>query len=711
MLRKTIIVLLAIWGFNLTQMSASAQTLDQEPVVVRHPAHKDTLAIKRNLMSKALGDKMAIADTVAEGGINFNPFAPEYIAKRFSPYETSLTMPDSNGVVKKNGYIPGPWHRRLFFGLGAGFNAYIPFDKSSPDKTKPGVNVAVFGGYKFNGLHSVRLTLNFNTSNVYLSGVKKQLLAFEVMPEYMLNLTNYLYGVNPRRAWDVQPAVGAGLVVSNIPGKTRIGVKGRIALNVSYRLNDNLAVYAEPFFAYQNEGANMALMNARYDVPYGIFAGLRYDIVGSNRGERLRMPGFNKNLFVDLMMGWQAERGDQRGILRIANRSLGANYQAALGSWFDPILGWRVGISGGDYSYETKGVRAEGIGQSTQINPSYTTSLRGSILTGRFELMFRPLNFIRMWRETDHAFDMDISVGGELGFLGRTKLSGPEPYIHNFAFGGTVAGDLLYRIAPGVSAVVQGRVEFLKAGVRNGGYNDLIGSINAGFRLQIPTLKERLLMIDPDNDSRIEVGISAGSLKLVARDLQNIKSNKPLNFNVSAYAMYHFTERHSLMGQIEYQHMGMNKFGSYKVSTGYKGSYKFNGLMKQHVNTMQLKLMYAFNVTNWLLHANYDRQQFNIYALIGPAFSIGLGTNTSIADGGIAGGEIISDKLSNNKKKLAFGMAGGFLASYDFSRRFGVFIQPEIQVMGGNAAYGNTPEVKRFPYMLFKFQAGVKMNF
>lgn len=706
---KAILTLCTLMCVVLTAQASSIVVLDNDTTTQTEKTTQPFKSkkqkaeeLKRQRIKNTLSG-VKLADKLAEGGIDFNPFTKEYVAGRYSPFDSTVLRRDSLNMHIL--YRNDQQARRFWIGAFTGVNDFV---HTSATHLKPAMTMGVMGGYNFNGLHAVRLTANFTRyiGEDFAESVK----SIQIGADYMLNLSNYLYGENPRRRFEIKPAFGFGVIGSFSSGREQWSPTMRLGANLAYHVTRGSEFFVEPFVMLAKDGADLLSSPRKYDVQYGLWAGLRADFSDSDNEQTMRMPSFNPNIYVDLSLGYEWYK--MSGWRSTAKRSIGTNYQVAIGRWLNPVLGFRIGLSGGDFYWDGQPIQAQHSGANTQTHSGGARFHRGLSFTGRVELMARPLNFIRLWRELDYPVDLELGGGIEAGYYVKSAVKN-YGNLSTFNLGYTVNGALLYRLAPGASIFVQPRVQFVNFNVPNadygkeGSYTEYLFTINAGVRLQAPTRKQRIEMYESPFRPHFEVGAYGGGLKYVGEGTK-LQTHYPLNGAAGLYTAFHISRIHSIVAEAEYMRLNQQYYAPYTVKVG-DVTIKNRGYMTHELNLVEAKLMYGLNVTNLLMKANYMRRHFNVYGLIGPSYITTMHSPIYLNPGEMRGGDgPITYSIQNLDGNYSMGLVAGFRVTYDFTKHFGIFAQPEGEALF--SAYKVTGSPHQYGFIA-KMQAGVKYNF
>lgn len=688
MLKKACYILLASVCVSLTATAngsyVSATEGEETDTVHRAYVRKDAETLKRERVKIAAGGAK-LADKLAEGGVDFNPFSEDFIASRHSPYESSMRVPDS---TKLSRFRRLPVKRCFFVGAYTGLNAYV--HTSSLSHAFSSRTLGVMAGYQFNGLHALRLTANVarHTGTDYVQSLR----TIQVGLDYMFNLSNYLWGDNPKRVIELKPTIGLGVLHSTIGEGNSVSPTGRFGLNIAYKINSNSELFVEPFIMQGQDVMDQIESPRRYDVQYGFLGGVRLDLDGESELRGMRMPSFNPNIFVDISTG--AQWYGMSGMGDTFKRTTGLNTQIAVGKWLSPILGLRFGLSYADFYWQGKSEDGIVIGGEPEPQPDVYS--HGASASGRFELLARPFNFIRRWRELSHCFDFEISGGMEAGWYSKPNV--PDyGNLEAFNLGYTVAANFLFKVAPHAWIFIEPRAQFVNFNValsefaKEQSYTDKIYNVNAGIRLQRPTRKQRDEIYYEDPVRCFELGFGGGGLKQMGGDNDD-QIRYPFCPMATAYGMYHFDYHHSVMLQADY--MRLNR--------------ELNPFVNTTNNLVQANFLYATNLTTLIAKPNYLRPSFNVYGLIGPAVVANVKSSAEVDSYLPKGYTIDSDALASRSGKMAAGLSTGVLIKYDYGKRWGLFVEPEASFFFGAKKCIGT---ERNTAVVLKLLAGLKYRF
>lgn len=459
--------------------------------------------------------------------------------------------------------------------------------------------------------------------------------AMDLRLSYMMNLNNLFQGYNPERAfnlwWTLGPTVtyifneedkwvegqqGSAPTLSLLTlnnskeGKVSPGVSTSLmaAMRIAPQYDLTVEAFGQyNFLAGTNPGNRPKLNN----VKYGLTLGSRYYF----KPEQIRAYGHDNKgrSFLDSNISWATSA------LAPLVRLGGTQYNVALGMWFNPIIGARIGAnlqSMKHQSYDTTIMGAEA---------RYTKGLgTGGV---RAELMLNPLNFFGKWRNNQGGrdFEFNLLAGVELGKIAKAKQTENRNLYENY-HGLTGAMQFLYRINnPGTYIYVEPR--FLRAYYKIPYLNTGIESTICDhmFSLGVGT---RVYMSDPSfsplNSKEMKPhwwsGIDFGGLKVQKTTAYANPDGIGFNPSLSLSVGYDWKPLVSLRAQLAYQRVGEYVASSYSglnakgsLATGY-------GLWDMKSNIMDFRLGYMLNLNNFL--QGYDaNRKFNLWLIASPTVS------------------------------------------------------------------------------------------
>lgn len=604
--------------------------------------------------------------------IGFDPSSVR-LQKRYRPLENDSLFPKQ-------------WWRRFYFGIGGGIQGL-----TDNIGMVSNASANAYLGYHLTPIHSLRLSGSYIKYN--FNGNNKSAKSLGVGIDYLVNLSNFAWGYDPSRVFEVSTVVGIGARYSRAALPSKINPYAHIGLNADVYISKYASLFFEPYIGAQRQMSTVLNNPSRekWNLMYGFSTGLQVSL--ENRTDYFsEADSIYKKIFLDTSIG-VVSSGRSGGIL---NR-LGVGYQAALGLWINPMIGLRVGAHGESF-YWTSRIRNK---NNVPIRYSHNQVLVG----GRAELMLDPLNFSKKWREAHegHDFDLNLLLGGELGWELKNGLYGESiRRSHAYYYGITSALQALYRIDKGTYIYIEPRYQAIYYNdMKSEGWSpsDHIASINVG---------SRVYLTKPFSFKRPQgayiphwwVAIDAGALKYYNAP-RVTKSGLGLNPTIGFAAGYDLSPWASFRAQLAYQRL-------YNVHTarysGYAGSQKRygEGLWESSYDAMDLRLSYMLNLNNLL--QGYDAgRRFNLWWTVGPSLSYIFNQSDTWVEGQK---NVLPDlehiELSNSREgKISPGINTSIMASLRVAPQYDVTVEAMGQynfIQGTNP--GNNPRLNNVKYGL-----------
>lgn len=604
--------------------------------------------------------------------IGFDPSSVR-LQKRYRPLENDSLFPKQ-------------WWRRFYFGIGGGIQGL-----TDNIGMVSNASANAYLGYRLTPIHSLRLSGSYIKYN--FNGNNKSAKSLGVGIDYLVNLSNFAWGYDPSRVFEVSTVVGIGARYSRAALPSKINPYAHIGLNADVYISKYASLFFEPYIGAQRQMSTVLNNPSRekWILMYGFSTGLQVSL--ENRTDYFsEADSIYKKIFLDTSIG-VVSSGRSGGIL---NR-LGVGYQAALGLWINPMIGLRVGAHGESF-YWTSRIRNK---NNVPVRYSHNQVLVG----GRAELMLDPLNFSKKWREAPegHDFDLNLLLGGELGWELKNGLYGESiRRSHAYYYGITSALQALYRIDKGTYIYIEPRYQAIYYNDKKSeGWSpsDHIASINVG---------SRVYLTKPFSFKRPQgayiphwwVAIDAGALKYYNAP-RVTKSGLGLNPTIGFAAGYDLSPWASFRAQLAYQRL-------YNVHTarysGYAGSQKRygEGLWESSYDAMDLRLSYMLNLNNLL--QGYDAgRRFNLWWTVGPSLSYIFNQSDTWVEGQK---NVLPDlkhiELSNSREgKISPGINTSIMAALRVAPQYDVTVEAMGQynfIQGTNP--GNNPRLNNVKYGL-----------
>lgn len=523
---------------------------------------------------------------------------------------------------------------RIFFGGNFG---WLRIQRQKDDDLFP---ASLFVGYRFSPIHALRAKLNYNHSP---KGATMRRYHMSGNIDYMFNLTNMLNEYDPSRRFHFTGVLGLGIRYPESRYTPNIGhlrLQGNAGLNVSYAITPNVHAFVEPYVGAVRAGERKedfldyyAGLNTGFFFTVNSFR--KFYKTPKSQEDKIR-ERLSSGPFFEGALGFMQPVGEGGGT-HMAGQAL----EGRIGYWTDPMLGVRASFLVQNYYYGKHYVTYRDADQGKQF--SYAGAMSAKL---RIEGLLNPLNISQagQHRAVDRKFDINLSAGIEMGGMGKKYSVGMGQ--ENFGiYGITAAAQFLYHAGAGVSLFAEPRFEHVAswylvaskalAPLREN-LKDNIFTLNAGVRVTRPTLRDRKHYKPLAFREDAFIALSVGGYRAVT-------GYKPvgegyLGLSTTANLGYHFTPIHSAKAQMEL---------SFYSGSGSEQKYRF----------MDYRLLYMANLTN--LYLGKGAHCINVYGELGGVVSTVAKSPKNV-------------KLS----KVAPGLAGGFLVTYNLNRNFSITCEP-----------------------------------
>lgn len=556
------------------------------------------ITVLSSLSLSAQTDSTVVADS--EDNIEYRTisYAPESVweQKRYTPRENDTL------------FFNSPIWRRFYVGVGGGIQGL-----SDNIGSVSNVSFNAFVGYKFTPIHSLRL--HGSMINYTYATNKPSAKSIGMGIDYVANLTNFALGYNPARMFDVSSVVGLGVRYNSKVLGSRIAPYAHLGLSANLHLNSNFSLFLEPYVGLQR--SNEVLFDRenpeKWNLMYGFSGGLQLAL-NSRKDNYAEADSIYRKFFFDSSIGVALPLGASEMM-----HSSGTSYQMALGIWFNPIVGARLGINVQTMQNSTGTVDVLG----AKMRRSYAMALGGA----RAELMLNPLNFISSWRnrEGGNDFEVNMLVGADLGGITKSGSSFKGDRLRMY-YGWTSAMQFLYRInSPGTYIFVEPRVMSAKYNSLYGNTgvqtktNDYLFSLGVGTRVYLTNPS-----FNPANSndfvSHWWAGLDFGGVKTQHKSTLHKQGGIGFNPAVSMSWGYDWKPLASFRAQLAYQRFTEHMVSSYSGLNAKGNKTIGTGLWENGYNVMDLRLGYMLNINNFLQGFNADRK-FNLWLIAGPTLS------------------------------------------------------------------------------------------
>lgn len=488
--------------------------------------------------------------------------------------------------------------RGYFLGLGLGWNNTVwdwRFKGYQHDLLK---NVVLFGGYRFNKIHGIRLQAEwmkeaqafFDSSG---SGIEKFTYNnYLLSTDYQINLFNAMAGYDPLRRWNVYVYAGPTLLLGDGGAAFAANVGGM----VTYNITPNLSLF------YSHTVYRMPKTRYPHHMVYsrdGIFTnnlnvGIMYNF---DRDNNIFAAASQRRFFFEYGFG-PAYTG--RTPLRFRN-TRGFDANASIGWWFSSAFALRGGVHVTNADWQT-----------TQYANEDTKLLVGTRGIAA-DLLINPLGFVKDYN-WEMPFGFNLVGGYEFGQGKRTMTPYADSFEGNYtALRGGV--QLWARLANGLRFTLEPIISSVKLkGVNGYNYNEY--ALKAGVAVLFKRQAERNYPDVPSDEVRnipkkgYFLGVGMGWSNTIW-DWRFSGYQHGVLKNATIFGGYHFNELHGIRLQSEWMREKI-AFPNYASQE------------KLKPNNYLLSLDYQFNLYNYM--AGYDPScRWNVYLYGGPTLAVGDG--------------------------------------------------------------------------------------
>ncbi len=540
---------------------------------------------------------------------------------------------------------------------------------------------------------------------------------------YMLNLNNLVQGYNPNRRFNLWltggPAISAVMGQSNswvegqqsaAPQLSQLRIYNESARRVTPAVHASLmaALRLSPHFDLTVE--SMGQYNLRSHVnpgDHGRINSLKYvTTVGTRyyfnqdalshffRGTEADSLSTSRHFFFDSSLGYTTA-GKSGGVMHRAGHS----YQAAIGMWLNPILGFRVGLQAQSIRWRSSMTHIHG----AQVRQSDNHALVG----GRVEVLLNPLNFSksRRLKQGGHDFDLNLLLGADLGLEGKGNMpSGVSSKQYFYGFTGALQA--LYRIAnpgtyiffePRYMATMYGMPYFYRPGSHRVRKHNL--SLSVGTRIAL--VRDPAAVKDSvEYASRWWAGLDFGGVK-VQRASSLSSGGIGFNPTVGLSFGYDWKRYASFRAQVAYQALFDTHSSSYVGYDANNSLRRGSGLWDSSYHLLDLRLAYMLNL-NTLLQGYNPNRRFNLWLTGGPAVSAVVGqSNSWVVDQKVNMPEMAELHVRDNRSgNVSPAVHASLMAAMRLSSQFDVTVEAmgQCNFLGG-VNPGNRSRINSIKYV------------
>lgn len=542
-------------------------------------------------------------------------------------------------------FVKNDWKANTFVNMSVGYHQIMARGEES---FNGGPLLQLGVGRQLNRMGTMRLGLFYGSNqrkedNETLSHIGLDL-------DYLLNLSSFINGYNPGRAFELSLLAGIGGHYSSLMDEGKIAGDLHAGLQLKYHPGNYFDFYLEPRVGFATTGLGHSAEADnwhQYDMTYGVNLGINYRFKAwkriSPKARRLDGERFLNNTFINYGMGASMQLSDMVSELG-AVKSMGPSVQLAVGKWISPYMGMRVGFfSQADTWHKQVTVNGEIAGTGTDTDTEGTEATdavreefyeMSTYQGGRLELMFNLLEpFIE--NSLDRRFGLSLLAGGEVG--GFHKVN------HNYAAKGgymglTSALHLQYRLSKSgsptfddVSVFVEPRFSTVNYNMTGSGlykehrvvnrYTDKLFSINVGLEMRLSNDTTRLMRLLNRELFRPSFFVTAGGGGSIPIQLKRYNLKRYFDYMAGVGLGYHFTPLSSVRLTGDFSPFSLDlKDGALKY------------------NVASVGLDYMLNLTT-LMGGYEPKRKLDVHLFAGIVGSMRLKPSVATADDGTTSGD------------------------------------------------------------------------
>ena len=582
--------------------------------------------------------------------INFTPEQAQH-QNRFNPRE-------------KDSLFTKVWWKRLYGGVGFGMMGMTDnIDRVS------NIALEAYLGYRFSPVNSLRVHFNYAPYR-YSTGYNAA-TALGVGVDYMANLTNYVMGNSRKRIMDAGLFLGAGVKFTDMELPSKVNPYLRMGAHAELHLSKRVSLFVEPYVGLHRQTSVLYGRSTpeSWNVMYGFGGGLQMAL--DERDDYfVSADSTYKDFFLDVSSGISIP-GTSGGIFHRA----GTGYQVAVGSWVNPMMGFRLGISAQTHNWSAT--------TETIKNVPMRVANAQTLMSGRLELMLNPLNFIPAWRNKDtHLFDLNVLLGGDYGWNIKGGVSNAPDGFHCYYYGFTGAVQGLYRInRRGTYLFVEPR--FLSA-MYSIPYANTPNSLFVAEKSFTLSLGTRVYMTKPGFKTEPRgtfvpnwwIGADFGGVKLQHGASFHPQGDMSFNPAVSASLGFEWKTYAAFRAQVAYQRMGESTGARYLGVDNNGNIVSGDGFWDNRYDMLDVRLAYMLNINNMLQGYDLSRK-FNLWLTAGPSVTMMMGEKNIWVEGQQHPLPELQQIQVDNRRvgRVSPGLTASVMASMEVARNLDVTLE------------------------------------
>lgn len=582
--------------------------------------------------------------------INFTPEQAQH-QNRFNPRE-------------KDSLFTKVWWKRLYGGVGFGMMGMTDnIDRVS------NIALEAYLGYRFSPVNSLRVHFNYAPYR-YSTGYNAA-TALGVGVDYMANLTNYVMGNSRKRIMDAGLFLGAGVKFTDMELPSKVNPYLRMGAHAELHLSKRVSLFVEPYVGLHRQTSVLYGRSTpeSWNVMYGFGGGLQMAL--DERDDYfISADSTYKDFFLDVSSGISIP-GTSGGIFHRA----GTGYQVAVGSWVNPMMGFRLGISAQTHNWSAT--------TETIKNVPMRVANAQTLMSGRLELMLNPLNFIPAWRNKEtHLFDLNVLMGGDYGWNIKGGVSNAPDGFHCYYYGFTGAVQGLYRInRRGTYLFVEPR--FLSA-MYSIPYANTPNSLFVAEKSFTLSLGTRVYMTKPGFKTEPRgtfvpnwwIGADFGGVRLQHGTSFHPQGDMSFNPAVSASLGFEWKTYAAFRAQVAYQRMGESTGARYLGVDNNGNIVSGDGFWDNRYDMLDVRLAYMLNINNMLQGYDLSRK-FNLWLTAGPSLTMMMGEKNIWVEGQQHPLSELQQIQVDNRRvgRVSPGLTASVMASMEVARNLDVTLE------------------------------------
>ena len=540
-------------------------------------------------------------------------------------------VPENEAFIRKK-----RWHDHMYVDLAGGVQW---FDNTAGSRRlKNGFLGMAYLGLDLTSVHGVRLGLGMNRFTDDTS--KKDFSNFEARADYLCNFSSLLNGYQPKRWLDISTVTGLSYYRCTLDDLADNALGVNLGLQLLIKAGSNTGVTIEPMMAVVSDAFDLKKNNNRHgtNLTYGVKVGLKYIFTDANLSWPKDTARYLlKNTFVETGIGANMSLDAVVG----TGRSVGSKYSIAMGKWFTPGIGVKLGVTAAENRWKPS-VTSVDVGQG--IKKRYHREELQTHTGLRFEAMLNPLGFGDPENYTRYArWQFNLSFGGELGWMmkGDHDKEGRHQNLKCDYMGLTAAAQFLCQVEKDVAFFVEPRYTLLNYDIPyenrpdlSEEYNDNLFSISAGIRMYAPTMETRMKtsqlirLFQPGFFAEAEVGM-CNFLQL--RRFEDAGAKVGLTGSVAAgYRINPIFNAKARLGFAKVSVSNLYDYNEYvELPTGNRHPMNYYGLWERNLSMMSLAALLELNLST--LYMGYDiTRRFDLKLAVGPSLVGVMGSSDNL---------------------------------------------------------------------------------